>query len=292
MLVMKRLVLATASVLAFVSPRPALSADLGPIAPIYKPSAVPQTPFFTWTGCYVGAHVGGGLARKEFTDQASNGLVYQASDNTTSLTSFDPSGFIGGGQFGCNYQFAQEWVAGIEADIDGADVQGSKSHSFQSTVTDPGPPAKTTTTISGTNFHVKSNWLASATARLGYAPGPWLFYVKGGAAWIPDKCTITSIVTTITQTTGSPVAVNSAPPIISGASGTRAGWTFGGGIEAAFLTYWSARFDYGFYYFGKRNATFLDLTSAPAVESIKQWMSVFTFGISYRFGPGPVSTYY
>jgi hypothetical protein len=34
---MKRLVLATASVLAFVSPRPALSADLGPIAPIYKP---------------------------------------------------------------------------------------------------------------------------------------------------------------------------------------------------------------------------------------------------------------
>jgi hypothetical protein len=127
--VMKRLVLATASVLAFVSLRPALSADLGPIAPIYKTApVVPQTPFFTWTGCYVGAHVGGGLARKTFSDTASGHLVanpFSLGDNNPATLSFDPSGFIGGGQFGCNYQFAQEWVAGIDVDIDAADVQRS-----------------------------------------------------------------------------------------------------------------------------------------------------------------------
>jgi outer membrane immunogenic protein len=115
MLVMKRLVLATASVLAFVSPPPALSADLGPIAPIYKPSAVPQTPFFTWTGCYVGAHVGGGLTRKTFADTASGHLVanpFNLGENNPATLSFDPSGFIGGGQFGCNYNLLRSGLPG------------------------------------------------------------------------------------------------------------------------------------------------------------------------------------
>jgi len=153
--------LATASVLAFVSPRPALSADLGPIAPIYKPSAVPQTPFFTWTGCYVGAHVGGGLTRKTFADTASGHLVanpFSLGENNPATLSFDPSGFIGGGQFGCNYQFAQEWVAGIEADIDGADVQGSRSAGIQDVTVNNGTNPPTTTTItSETVFHHKSS---------------------------------------------------------------------------------------------------------------------------------------
>ena len=154
--------------LAFVSLRPALSADLGPIAPIYKTApGVPQTPFFTWTGCYVGAHVGGGLARKTFSDTASGHLVADAADAVLPVTltnknaataSFDPSGFIGGGQFGCNYQFAQEWVAGIEADIDGADVQGSRSAGIQDVTVNNGTTPPTTTTItSETVFHHKSS---------------------------------------------------------------------------------------------------------------------------------------
>jgi outer membrane immunogenic protein len=227
---MKRLVLATASVLAFVFPRPALSADLGPIAPIYKPAAVPSTPFFTWTGCYLGAHVGGGLARKTFADTASGHLVADAAgarvpvitltNKNAATTSFDPSGFIGGGQFGCNYQFAQEWVAGIEADIEGADVQGSKNAGIQDVVSSLGPPATTTTTSSETVFHYKSNWLASATARFGYAPGPWLFYVKGGVAWIPDKFSITNEVTT-TTVTGNTTTPSTSLPSVWTASSTR-----------------------------------------------------------------------
>jgi outer membrane immunogenic protein len=84
--------------------------------------------------------------------------------------------------------------------------------------------------------------------------------------------------------------VSASPPSVWTVSNTRTGWTFGGGIEAAFLTYWSARFEYGFYYFGNRNLAFVGPNSA--IENVKQWMSVFTVGISYRFGPGPTSYYY
>jgi outer membrane immunogenic protein len=176
----KWVLLFTAAGLALAATHPALPADLGPIAPVYKTApVVPPTPFFTWTGCYVGAHVGGGLARKTLADTASGHLVADAGGIGTlnaATASFDPSGFIGGGQFGCNYQFAQEWVAGIEADIEGADVQGSKSAGVVNI--DTSNPPETVTTNSDTVFHYKSNWLASATARFGYAPGPWLFYVK------------------------------------------------------------------------------------------------------------------
>ena len=74
------------------------------------------------------------------------------------------------------------------------------------------------------------------------------------------------------------------------ASETRFGWTLGGGVEFAVLTHWSVRGDYGFYYFGNRNVEFTGIDSR--LVNVKQWMSAFTVGISYRFGPGPTSTYY
>ena len=202
--------------------------------------------------------------------------------------SFDPSGFVGGGQFGCNYQFAQEWVVGIEADIEGADIQGSKTDS-RSRVTDTTPTTTTVTTF-GLGAHSKSTWLGSATARIGWAPGPWFIYVKGGGAWISDKNnadlaafnTITTSTTTITSSGVTLGAWN--------ASETRFGWTLGGGVEFAVLTHWSVRGDYGFYYFGNRNVEFTGIDSR--LVNVKQWMSAFTVGISYRFGPGPTSTYY
>ena len=285
----KRLLLAAGAALALAAKHPAFAADLGPIAPVYKTApVVPQTPFFTWTGCFVGAHVGGGLQRKTFTDTGSGPHLGGPLDVDARQFSFDPSGFVGGGQFGCNYQFAQEWVVGIEADIEGADIQGSKTDS-RSRVTDTTPTTTTVTTF-GLGAHSKSTWLGSAAARIGWAPGPWFIYVKGGGAWISDNynAQLDRIDTIITGTT----SITSSEPLVAWqASENRFGWTFGGGVEFAFLTYWSARADYGFYYFGNRNVEFTGTASSPLVN-VKQWMSVFTVGISYRFGPGPTSYYY
>ena len=63
---MKRLLLATVSALALVSARPALAADLGRM-PV---KAAPPAPVrvFSWTGCYLGGHVGWGWGRTRLTD--------------------------------------------------------------------------------------------------------------------------------------------------------------------------------------------------------------------------------
>jgi outer membrane immunogenic protein len=281
----KRLSLATATALALMATHPALSADLGPIAPVYKTApVVPQTPFFTWTGCFVGAHIGGGLARKTF---AIPPLIDGPLTSDARAFSSDPSGFVGGGQFGCNYQFAQEWVVGVEADIEGADVQGTGINTHSDIDTSHSPTIITNTF--GLGVHSKSPWLASAAARIGWAPGPWFIYVKGGGAWISDKYTVDL---SVTQTVATSTTTSTATEPLAewSAHESRAGWVFGGGVEYAFLTYWSARFDYGFYYFGNRNLTFTG-PGSPIVN-VKEWMSVFTVGISYRFGPGPTSYYY
>jgi len=48
---------------------PGWAADL-PKRPVYKapPPVVASVPLFSWTGCYLGGHVGGGWGRKEFSD--------------------------------------------------------------------------------------------------------------------------------------------------------------------------------------------------------------------------------
>ena len=84
--------LATASFLVLGSAS-VLAADL-PVK--YKPAPFIAAPVFSWTGCYVGVHGGGGVMRDNWTDE--NG-----------------SGGLAGGQVGCNYQDGN-WVFGVEGE--------------------------------------------------------------------------------------------------------------------------------------------------------------------------------
>jgi outer membrane immunogenic protein len=237
---MKWLLLGTALALSLIAPLPALSADLGPIAPAY-PSAPPP---LIWTGCYIGANIGGGWARRTFTNTTKLGEV-----------TLNTSGILGGGQFGCNYQFSQNFVVGFEGGASGADVSGSTT--------------LFTTNQGDVKFDAKANWLASATARFGYAAGPWLFYVKGGGAWTHESYDVTANIQ------------NNANLTVTSASDTPLGWTFGGGIEYAFLTNWSARLEYDFYDFGSHNLTFSGLVS-PTFD-VKHTIQALTLGVNYRF---------
>jgi outer membrane immunogenic protein len=103
---------------------------------------------------------------------------------TPSSIAADTEGFLGGGQVGCDYQFDPRWVIGVEGQFSWTDISGSTSGART-----PSP----FTSISAT-FNAKTNWLASATARIGYALDPrWLLYVKGGAAWEHDKYNVQTL---------------------------------------------------------------------------------------------------
>ena len=141
------------------------------MAPLYK--AAPRS-VYSWTGCYVGGHVGWGWGRTNLTDQS----VLNLGGPPLSVTEFSPidnNGALFGGQLGCNYQFAGNWVAGIEGSLAATNFNGV-GHESTFEVAFGG--------VGDDTVKVKKDWLASVTGRLGVAP--WdprtLFYVKGGAA--------------------------------------------------------------------------------------------------------------
>ena len=135
----------------------AQAADIArPAPPAPAPIAI-----FTWTGCYIGGHVGFGWGDKTWRDPAFSNVEFAHTK---------PDGALGGGQIGCDYQTGQ-WVFGIEGQASWADLSAS---AFDTLSVD-------TTATS------KIDALGTITGRIGYTWDRSLLYVKGGAAWARDK---------------------------------------------------------------------------------------------------------
>ena len=102
----------------------AFAADLPRKAPsAYVPAPAPMT---TWTGCYIGGNIGGA-----FGHGSISGVSGSASG--------DGSGFAGGGQIGCDYQFSGGWVIGFRDMLDATSNKRSRLDQYLATV--PGLPA-------------------------------------------------------------------------------------------------------------------------------------------------------
>ena len=95
----------------------ASAADLPRKAPAYVPPAPPP---LTWTGCYIGANVGGAWGRFRL-EGPFGGSAEQSTNNAS---------FVGGGQIGCDYQFSGGWVIGFRNMFDG--TTNSRDRAFNS----------------------------------------------------------------------------------------------------------------------------------------------------------------
>jgi outer membrane immunogenic protein len=147
---MKKIILAAAVALASTS---AFAADMG--ARTYTKAPMMQ-PVMSWTGFYVGGHIGGA-----FTDN----------DNGIGVVGFTNSGnngsFLGGGQIGADYQFSPNWLVGIEGQISG--MSNNNNRGFFN--------------AAGAGFSDRNEWIGSVTGRLGYVWGAGVIYGKGGVAF-------------------------------------------------------------------------------------------------------------
>jgi len=230
--------------------------------PLKAPPASPSAPRFTWSACYLGAHLGGGWARKDVSDPAQ--LVQDAFAGTAVTTgsttaNVAATGVVGGGQFGCDYQFASNWVAGIEgaassSNLRGSAVVGLPLGSF-------GDHARLT---GSTDF------IPSVTGRIGFALDRFLFYAKGGVAWAEDKYTIAGIF----QGTGFDFE----------GLDMRTGWTAGAGMEWAFYRHWSARVEYDYYQFGTASIPMSDpINVLSGSITAKQNIQTVKAALSFRF---------
>jgi outer membrane immunogenic protein len=238
---MKRILLATVTIAALGSAN-ALAADMGQ-RPVYK-APVMMAPAPTWTGCYFGGNIGGA-----FGDASLSG--------PGGTVSTDGSGFAGGGQIGCDYQFSGGWVVGIRNMFDGTSNKRSG--------TIAGGP------LAGDVVNFNNQWFDTLTARLGYAFQPaWLLYLQGGGAWAHTSTNITAGGVQIAQT-----------------SHTGSGWTIGGGVEWMFAPHWSAFLEGNYMDFGSRDGTAftaVGTTCAPGCAfSAKATETTVLIGVNYRF---------
>ena len=155
------------------------------------------------------------------------------------------SGILAGVQLGYNWQFANSWVAGFEADIQGIGIHNNGRKSSSATVGIVGDPGHSVTTNMTVTKEI--DYLGTVRGRLGWLVNPTLLvYGTGGLAYGGVKSS-----TSISQTLPgdfSGVVLN--PSVNSSISETRAGWTAGGGLEWMFIPQWSVKAEYIYYDLG------------------------------------------
>ena len=226
---------------------PATSADLP--HPVYKAQPQPApAPAINWTGFYVGGCAAYGSFRHD------SHLAFEAATPLVGAQRNKGNGWFGTGIVGADLQFADRWVAGLFADYDWTDMDGSFQLPFFS---------------SDSTLKLKSAWAVGG--RLGYLAAPTvLLYATGGyssATFDPTTVSLTDVVEPFTI-----------------AKRTFNGWFVGGGIETQLFANWSARIEYRYADYGVENAT-LDGTIELLPYTFTQVPNVRTVrvGLNYRF---------
>ena len=294
---MKNLTL-TAIALCVLFAGSAVAADM-PVKPYLK--APPMVaPAFSWNGFYIGGNVGGGwentetdysytsfpaLAPPGFEDvfgptgpgplnvNGESAVASAIADGflPTSLGSRNTSFFAAGGQIGFNVQYSQT-VLGLEADFQWF-ADAVKSTSFTA-------PPNVITLTNNDSQTAGLRWLGTVRGRAGWTINRTLLYVTGGLAY------------------GQAVA-NSSASIFDGSntdlfagdgSGTRTGYTVGGGLEYAFTNNISGKAEYLYYNLGTSTYAVAPANAVAAGEGIttsasqKFDGSLVRAGLNVRFG--------
>ena len=275
--------------LSIVCASSALAADMTAPAPIYSKAPVPMTAY--WTGFYTGAALGARQTDSDLSigsiDELFNNNTFTQNDLPACTLNLNPcrtSGAFRGTAFrvgpyaGYNWQFATQWVAGIEGDWAWAN-NTTTADGFKFLISNQPPDS---------SFSVKTGWDASARLRLGYLATPTILaYVTGGAAWIQTGVTTNCGTTSCFPGTVTPAVVDQAS--------VRTGWTVGGGLEDMFAANWILRAEYRYSDYG--NASYLDirpctsqLCNAASSLNVGYNLSLkshtATLGIAYKWG-GP-----
>ena len=165
----------------------------------------------SWTGPYLGVN----------GTYAVDGS-FRASRDGSGQPDLRPTGPVGGVQFGYQYQFMNDIVAGAEADYQLISASGGGGDFAVC------PAAVCGTTVTERDSISVHN-VGTVRARLGYALGKLLPYVTAGYAY--------------GHATGGAKFSALLPPVTQEIHAT--GWIAGVGLDYRFAKSWSARMEYG-----------------------------------------------
>jgi outer membrane immunogenic protein len=231
------------------------AADLS-ARPLTK-APVMAAPVYNWSGFYIGINGGGASSHECLTIFSAAG----APVTPNSEGCHDATGALLGGQIGYRWQVTN-WVFGVEAQGDWADLKGSNG--------------SLTAIIPYTN-QTKIDAIGLFTGQVGYAWNNVLLYVKGGGAVTDNKYSSFFTATNV---------------VFNSASETRWGAAAGAGIEFEFAPNWSVGVEYDHLFMGKNNVTFpMSAIAVTRSDSISQDVDMGTVRLNYRFG-GPIAARY
>jgi outer membrane immunogenic protein len=255
----------------------------------------PVAPVGSWTGFYVGGHIGYGWADKDFSlpDFAGQKFgdcsgqhqdCFDFSKLGSPALSHKLGGLLGGVQAGFNLQ-SGAFVYGVEGDLSWT---GMKEDSLSKLGTfrhlDCWYDIYKEIDLKA---HTEVNWVATLAGRVGYAIDRVVIYAKGGVAFAD-------------QDYNWIVTKGSHELATAKFSDTRTGWIVGGGAEWALGHNWSAKLEYNYMDFGTETlnvATSVCLNGQCSKKDVRididERMHVIKLGINYRFGmPGFVKANY
>lgn len=227
---------------------------------------------YNWTGLYFGGNLGLAWGKSNWT--AAPG-INGSTDLFQTINTFDEGGsFFGGLQGGYNYMLPNRILVGAEVDATFPAWPTLPSGVNPFGVSIGGSSAFTSPALGPVNFTETVVWSGTARARIGYAPGNWLFYATGGFAWTYNRQSLTQVATGATDT-----------PFV-----WRLGWAAGAGAEVPIAPHWAARFQYLFTDYGSRSTPFF-----AGAQPVSSDFSVheLSLGLNYQFGapdapPSPI----
>jgi outer membrane immunogenic protein len=283
--------------------------------PVYK--AQPVAAAAPWSGFYAGLGVG---TRSAVVD-ASVTSAFRGTQNLLVPPGCVGVGFANSGipcpggesldntafrvspYVGFNWQFAPQWVTGLEADFGWAKASRTLSGMYH-----PGGSISLMPGSGDSSFSVKTDWDASIRARLGFLVTPtFQVYGTGGPAWIHLAQTSNCPTSPFFFCGGGTIPVGNNNSVVFPTNGpasitdstTRLGWTAGAGTEVLLGGNWIARAEYRYADFGTWSPTdvrncisggTVGCNVGAPVQTVTDAVHVrthtATFGVAYKFDWG------
>ena len=220
---------------------------------------------FSWTGFYIGGHIGYAAGNTNWNATEAGAAVPTLNGSFDLSNAYDPfkgtGSYFVGLQAGYNYMLASRWLVGFEADFSAPNtIAGSQT--FSSPL------------VGQASYDDTVLQFGTARGRIGYAFDRWLVYGTGGVAWTYDKLTRTQLV-------GTPAGGTAAVGTTEAALLWRWGWAAGAGVEIPIAPNWSAKLEYMAAEFGGRPRLF-----PAAAQSFNSDLTLqsLRFGVNYQLG--------
>jgi high affinity Mn2+ porin len=146
--------------------------------------AAPPPAAYDWTGYYIGAHIGYAAGSSDWSATSTGAIVPPVTGSLDLYNSYDSfkgtGSYFDGLQGGYDYPLPSRWLFGLESDI-----------SFPNTIA--GTATLTSPSAGNAAYSEQVEFSGTLRARIGYAPGQWLFYATGGFAYSYDQFSRTQL---------------------------------------------------------------------------------------------------